>query len=102
MSYFKSGSIKPFPCPLGSCWKVLKSADRSLNLGEVAKESIEERSSQVFKDNSAVGKSGLRMGEEYSEGWTRAQKSSQVWECNKVSDGAIVHMGNRYGGKSKL
>jgi hypothetical protein len=72
-------------------------------LNEVAKETIEERSGQVFKNNLTVGRARVRMGEEYSDGWTGgAQKSSQVWERNKVSDEAIVHMGNRYGGKSIL
>jgi hypothetical protein len=54
----------------------------------------------VFKNNVAVGSSRVRMGDEYSDGWIQgAQKSSQVWERNKVSDEAIVQMGNRYGGK---
>jgi hypothetical protein len=69
-------------------------------LHEVAEEILEKRNGQVFKNNVAVGSSRVRMGDEYSDGWIQgAQKSSQVWERNKVSDEAIVQMGNRYGGK---
>jgi hypothetical protein len=69
-------------------------------LHEAAEEILEERNGQVFKNNLATGNSRVRMGDEYSDGWIKgAQKSSQVWERNKVSDEAKVQMGNRFGGK---